>query len=162
MFARWKRMAVTLSAAALLNANAVPALAEVHDQSHSHDAAEATRLTLDNGRKWATDDNLRLAMSRIRDALAAELPAIHSGKATAKQYRALAQKADDQIAFMVKNCKLESKADAMLHLVLADIIAGADAMKGKDSNEAHKGAVKIAQALKNYAAFFDHPGWRGL
>ncbi len=87
MFARWKRMAVTLSAAALLNANAVPALAEVHDQNHSHDAAEATRLTLDNGRKWATDDNLRLAISRIRDALAAELPAIHSGKATAKQYR---------------------------------------------------------------------------
>ena len=101
-------------------------------------------------------------MSRIRDALTAELPAIHSGKATTEQYRALAQKTNDQIAFMVKNCKLDREADAMLHLVLADIIAGADAMIGQGSSEAHKGAAKIAHALENYATYFDHPGWRSL
>lgn len=160
MLIQWKKMAVTLSATALLSM--APVMVSAQGHSHSHDAAEPAQLTLNNGRKWATDDNLRLAMSRIRDALAAELPAIHSGKATAAQYRALAQKTDDQIAFMVKNCKLEPQADAMLHLVLADIIAGSDAMKGKDSNEAHKGAAKIAHALDNYAAHFDHPGWRSL
>jgi len=160
MFIQWKKMAVTLSAVALLSMS--PGIVSAQGHSHSHDAAESAQLTLNNGRKWTTDDNLRQAMSRIRDALAAELPAIHSGKATAKQYRALAQKTDDQIAFMVKNCKLDPKADAMLHLVLADIIAGADAMKGKDSDEAHKGAAKIAHALDNYAAYFDHPGWHGL
>lgn len=160
MFIQWKKMAVTLSAAALLSMS--PGIVSAQGHSHSHDAAESARLTLNNGKKWTTDDNLRQAMSRIRDALAAELHAIHSGKATAKQYHALAQKTDDQIAFMVKNCKLEPKADAMLHLVLADIIAGADAMKGKDSSAAHKGAAKIAHALGNYAAYFDHPGWHGL
>lgn len=162
MFAQWKKMAVTLSAAALLNTSAGAALAQGHDHNHSHDAGEPMRLTLNNGKKWAADDNLRQGMSRIRDALAAELPVIHSGKATAEQYRALAQKANDQIAFMVKNCKLEPKADAMLHLVLGDIIAGADTMMAQDSSEAHKGAAKIAHALENYAAHFDHPGWRGL
>lgn len=160
MFIQWKKMAVTLSATALLSMT--PAMVSAQGHSHSHDAAEPAQLTLNNGKKWATDDNLRLAMSRIRDALAAELPAIHSGKATAEQYRGLAQKTHDQIAFMVKNCKLEQKADAMLHLVLADIIAGADAMMGQDGNEAHKGAAKIAHALDDYAAHFDHPGWRSL
>ena len=63
---------------------------------------------------------------------------------------------------MVKNCKLDENADAMLHLLLADIIAGADAMAGQDSSEARKGAEKIAHALENYPTYFDHPGWRGL
>ena len=164
MFTQWKKIAATLSTAALLSIGAGTALAQ--DHSHSHDAGHDTRgpaqLTLNNGKKWATDANLRQGMSRIRDALAAELPAIHAGKATAKQYQALAQKANDQIAFMVKNCKLDEKADAMLHLLLADIIAGADAMVLQDSSKARKGAEQIAHALENYATYFDHPGWRSL
>lgn len=164
MFTQWKKVAAILSTAALLSVGAGTALAQ--DHGHSHDAGHDTRgpaqLTLNNGKKWATDANLRQGMSRIRDALAAKLPAIHAGKATEKQYRALAQKANDQIAFMVKNCKLDEDADAMLHLLLADLIAGADAMMLQDSSEARKGAEKIAHALENYATYFDHPGWRGL
>ena len=164
MFAQWKKVAATLSTAALLSVGAGTALAK--DHSHSHDAGHDTKgpaqLTLNNGKKWATDANLRQGMTRIRDALAAELPAIHAGKATRKQYQVLSQKANDQITFMVKNCKLDENADAMLHLLLADIIAGADAMAGQDSSEARKGAEKIAHALENYPTYFDHPGWRGL
>lgn len=160
MLIQWKKMAATLSVAALLSMS--PGIVSAEGHSHSHDAAEPAQLTLNNGKKWATDDNLRQAMSRIRDALSAELPAIHSGKATTEQYRALAQKTNDQIAFMVKNCKLEPKADAMLHLVLADIIAGADAMMAHDGSEAHKGAAKIAHALDSYGVYFDHPGWHGM
>jgi hypothetical protein len=164
MFTQWKKIAAILSTAALLSVCAGTALAQ--DPGHSHDAGQDTsgpaQLTLNNGKKWATDANLRQGMSRIRDALAAELPAIHAGKATAKQYQALAQKANDQIAFMVKNCKLDEKADAMLHLLLADIIAGADAMVLQDSSKARKGAEQIAHALENYATYFDHPGWRSL
>ncbi len=155
---QWKKIAAILSVAALLGTD--PALAE-EDHHHSHEAAEPARLTLDNGKKWSTDASLRQGMNRIRDALAAELPAIHSGKATTEEYRSLAQKVNDQIAFMIKNCKLEPKVDAMLHLVLADIIAGADAMAAQDSSVAQKGAEKIAHALENYAAYFNHHGWHG-
>lgn len=160
MFAQWKRIAVALSACALLNVGTGAALAQ--DHHHSHEEGKPSQLTLNKGKKWTTDVNLRQGMDRIRDALATDLPAIHSGKATAKQYQALAQKTNDQIAFMVKNCKLEPEVDAMLHLVLADIIAGADAMMLPDSHKAHQGAGKIARALDSYGAYFDHPGWRSL
>ncbi|WP_435627839.1 hypothetical protein [Candidatus Ferrigenium straubiae] len=160
MFEQWKRIAVTLSTAVLVSLGSGVAFAEGHQ--HSHGAGETAQLTLDNGKKLTTDNSLRQGMGRIRDALAADLPAIHSGKATSEQYRALARKMDDQIAFMVKNCKLEPKVDAMLHLVLADIIAGADAMKTQGGSDAYKGAAKIARALDNYGKYFDHPGWHGL
>lgn len=160
LIAQWKKTATVLSAALLLTAASEAAMAQEHSHSHGHE--KQAQLTLDNGKKWVTDDNLKQAMGRIRDALAAELSGIHSGKATAEQYRALAQKTNDQIAFMVKNCKLDQKADAMFHLVLADIIAGADAMAAQDDKAARKGAEKIAQALETYGAYFDHPGWHGV
>ena len=160
MLTQRKRIAAILTAAALLCLGAQPALAQDHD--HSHETAGPAQLTLNNGQKWAADNNLRQGMTRIRDALTAELPAIEAGKATAEQYRALAQKTNDQIAFMFQNCKLDREADAMLHLILADIIAGADAMKGQGGSEAREGAEKIAHALDNYGAYFDHPGWYGV
>lgn len=164
MFTQWKKTIAILSIAALPGMGANIAQAQEHSHSHAHHdhAGETARLTLNNGSKWQTDANLRQGMDRIRDALSAELHAIHTGKATAEQYRVLAAKTNDQIAFMVKNCKLEPKVDEMLHLVLADIIAGADAMSGKDLVEARKGAEKIAEALESYGKHFAHPGWHGL
>ncbi len=156
----WKKFAATLAATALLSAGAQPALAQHHH--HAHEETAPAPLTLNNGQKWATDDSLRLGMSHIRDALTAELPAIHAGKATAKQYRTLAQKTNKQIEFMVQNCKLNPEADAMLHVLLAEIIAGADAMQMKNISDARNGAVKIVLALDNYATYFDHPGWQGI
>ena len=160
MFIQTKKVIAILSAAALLCMGANTALAAEH--SHAHHAKETPKLTLNNGNKWETDDNLRQAMGRIRDALSAELHAIHSGKATTEQYKSLAQKTNDQIAFMVKNCKLDQKADEMLHLVLADIIAGADDMAGNDLIKARKGVEKIAAALDSYGNYFAHPGWHGV
>ena len=160
LIAQWRKSAAALSAAVLLGAVPVTCLAVEHSH-HSHGHEAHAQLALDNGKKWDTDDNLRHAMERIRDALAAELPAIHSGKATAQQYNALAQKTNDQIAFMVKNCKLKLKADAMLHLVLADLIAGADSMAAQEGKAARKGAEKIAETLEKYDAYFNHPGWHG-
>lgn len=157
MLAQWKKIAVSLTIATSLNAGA--ALAQ--DHHHSHDHGQPAQLTLDNGKKWATDSNLRQGMGRIQNALSAELPAIHAGKLTVEQYRALAQKTNDQIAFIVKNCKMDQKMDAVLHVVLADIIAGSDAMMAQGGSEARKGAEKIARALDSYGAYFDHPGWHG-
>lgn len=164
MFIQWKKPAATLSAAILLCMSPAMVSAQEHGHSHghAHDMEKPVQLTLNDGKKWTTDNSLRQGMERIRDALSAELPAIHSGKATAEQYQALAQKVNDQLAFMVKNCKLEPKADAVLHLILADIIAAADILQAQHGGEAHQGAVKIVHALENYAVYFDHPGWQGL
>ncbi len=62
---------------------------------------------------------------------------------------------------MVQNCKLDQKTDAMLHLVLADILSGVEAMQGKERQVARSdGARKVAAALENYGQYFDHPGWQ--
>ena len=129
---------------------------------HAHDAAHG-KLMLNDGQKWATDAPLRLAMSRISQALGARLPAIHADKLAPADYVALGKAFDDDVAYMVSNCKLPQNADAMLHLVLAEIIQGSDAMQGKSpGTKARAGAVKVVQALDSYGKYVDHPGWQKL
>lgn len=159
MLASKKVFIAILSAAALFGLNAQLALAQEHDHGLAHHGAASAQLTLNDGMKWESDANLRQGMSRIRDALNADLHAIHMDKATAEQYQSLAKKIDAQIEFMMDNCKLEPKADEMLHLVLADIIAGAEAMKQPDAGKARKGAESIARALESYGSHFVHPDW---
>lgn len=157
-----KRAFATVAMAVCLGLGAQAVVAEEHHHSHDHAAASA-QLALNNGKKWATDDNLRKGMTGIRVALAADLPAIHDGKETAEQYRGLAKKVDEQIEFMVRSCKLDSKTDEMLHVVLNRIITGSHAMaKQKSDKGRRQGAEKIAHALEDYATYFDHPGWQGL
>jgi hypothetical protein len=129
---------------------------------HAHDAAHG-KLMLNDGQKWATDAPLRLAMSRISKALGARLLAIHADKLAPADYVALGKGIDGDVAYMVSNCKLPQNADAMLHLVLADIIQGSEAMQGKSpGTKARAGAVKVVQALDSYGKYFDHPGWQKL
>jgi hypothetical protein len=98
----------------------------------------------------------------VRDALAAEHAAIHAGKASPAQYQALAAKIDEQIAYIVANCKLKPEADAQLHLIITDLIAGSDAMKSGDKTQGREGAVTAIGALQKYPKYFDHPGWKGI
>ncbi len=48
----------------------------------------------------------------------------------------------------------------MLHLVIADLLAGAEVMEGKAGTPRHDGAVQVMQALKSYGKYFRHPGWK--
>ncbi len=157
MYLNRKNILLPALLAVFLSATAPAALA--HDHEHSHDEAVPQKLSLKNGHKWATDENLRQAMNHIRTEMAASQHAIHESKMSLQQYQGLAKKINDQIAFMVQNCKLDKDADAMLHIVLADIIAGADVLAGQDVSKARQGAEKIDHALKNYGTYFEHPGW---
>lgn len=69
---------------------------------------------------------------------------------------------DEQVGYIVANYKLSPEADAKLHVILADLIAGSDLMKGADKAKSREGAVKIIGALQIYPKCFEHPGWRGL
>jgi hypothetical protein len=130
---------------------------------HSHESYPA-KLRLDSGKKWATDEPLRRGMSAIRAAMAERIEAIHRNKMTADQYRALGATVDQEIARIVAECKLEPKADAMLHLVIADLMAGAEGMQGKAKTKLKPaaGAHRVVQALNAYGKYFDHPGWEAL
>ena len=135
--------------------------ARAQDHDHGHEGGAQT-LQLDHGKKWATDAPLREAMSAIRDALQADHPAIHARTQPAAAYQALARQIDGQIAHIVANCKLPADADANLHVLLTQIIGGADDMREGDLQQARAGAVRVIQALNRYPQYFDHPGWKGV
>jgi hypothetical protein len=145
-------------AAAMVLAVSAPALAA----EHGHGTAGAA-LELNQGKKWQTDEALRQGMTNMRAALARDLKAIHTNKASEAQYEALAAKLNAEVAYVVQNCKLDPKADAELHKVIAEVLAGAEAMQGKEAGvDRRSGAVRVAKALNTYGKFFDHPGWRNL
>jgi len=130
------------------------------EPGHHHEPGGATELQLKDGQKWPTDEALRQGMVTIRDAVTPNLPAIQGDKLNTKDYDRLASKVDAQMAYIVQNCHLEKDADAMLHLVLADMIAGTDAMAGKDKQVSRQaGALKVVHALEDYGKYFNHPGW---
>jgi hypothetical protein len=155
---RNKAIVVSLMLAAM--GSAVPALAA---DAHSHDGASSQALKLNAGKKWATDAPLRKGTTEIRNAIAKDKAAIHAGKLSDAGFNDLAARIDTQVAYIVTNCKLPPEADAQLHLVLADIMQGSSAMKGKESGMTRQaGAEKIVVALDAYGRHFEHPGWKGL
>lgn len=138
------------------------AAAADHKHDHDHGGAKP-QLTLDHGKKWPTDASLRQGMTQIRDQVNAAVPTIHSGKMSNAQYDALAKKVNDEVAGIIAACKLPAEADAQLHIVIADLMEGAETMAGKEKKAKRmNGAVKIIGTLDRYAAHFDHPDWKPI
>lgn len=130
---------------------------------HSHEpAAAAHAISLDNGRKWATDGPLRDGMTRIRDALAAHHPEVGAGSRGAAQYEALASTIETNVASIVANCKLSPEADRNLHVVVAELVAATDDLRGKSASAPAEGVHRAVAATNLYGRYFNHPGWKPL
>lgn len=127
---------------------------------HAGHAPGGAKLVLDHGKRWKTDAPLRQGMEAIRAEVAAALPAIHEKRYTPTEYAALAGKIDGQLSTIVANCKLPKDADAQLHLVLAELVAGTQAMKAESGQRA--GAVQVLGALGSYGSYFEHAGWKPI
>ena len=141
---------------------ATPLSALAVDQ-HEHHAVAKKNITLNAGKKWATDAPLRKAMTTLSATVAATLPKAHAGKATAADYDALSREAKAQVVYIVQNCKLDAKADEQLHTIIADILNGAKIAEGKEAGaERAEGVVQIAQALNTYGKYFQHTGWKAI
>ena len=149
---------LSLAAIALALPLSVLAAESGHD---SHGAHAPQKVELNAGKKWETDDALRKGMSSMRASIATALPAAHAGKLSTAEYEALGKELGSQVAYIVQNCKLDPKADAQLHIVVADIVNGVDTIEGKQHNKKRAmGVVKVAQALNTYGKYFDHDGWQ--
>lgn len=147
------------TACTLLALAATPAFAAGNAHDHGHEAHGAT-LQLNAGKKWETDAPLRKAMGEIRQSMASSLHAIHENKFSAQAYGGLAKKVESAVGEIVANCKLPPAADAQLHIVVADLLAGAERMAGKAQRM--DGAVKVIGALDNYGKYFDDPGFQPI
>lgn len=157
-----KKSHVLIVLTVLSMAAAGPALAARNAHDHGHDAATVT-LQLNAGQKWATDAPLRAGMGEIRQAMAVSLPAIHANKMSAKSYAGLAKKVQDAVGQIVANCKLPPAADAQLHIVIADLLVGADQMAGKvKGTKRVDGAVKVIGALNAYGQHFQDSDFHAI
>lgn len=129
-------------------------------QGHESHGASTMELTLNNGQKWQTDEALRTGMSQIRDVIEASLSLIHSGRYSAADLSTLGDWVQEQVDFVVANCRLPEEADLQLHMALIRLLDGVNALKGEGGQD--QGAAAIVQALNAYGDHFDHPGWKPL
>ena len=137
-----------------------PAYAETaHDAHAGHGTGT---LALDHGKQWPTDAPLRSGMDTLRAAFAEKLPAIHRGELSTAEYQALGEKTAHEVGTIIAHCKLKPDADAMLHVVIAELMSGADIMMGKAAGTPREGAHKAVMALDNYGRYFEHPDWKSL
>ncbi|WP_223879682.1 hypothetical protein [Dechloromonas sp. CZR5] len=143
-------------------AAASPSLAARDAHHHGHSPVSAS-LQLNAGKKWETDAPLRTAMGEIRQSMASSLHAIHENKMSAKSYDGLAKQVEGAVGQIVASCKLPPAADAQLHIIVADLLAGAEQMAGKVKEVKRvNGAVKVIGALDNYGKYFDDAGFRPI
>lgn len=150
------------SIAILLIAVAITPPAIAAEDHRTHPSSTHTQLSLNHGSKWATDEPLRTGMTNIRTSLTGQLQQIHNGEMSADDYSTLGTAVHTEITIIIAQCKLEPQADAMLHIILSGLLAGADAMQGKGEITPASGAHKIIESLNAYGEYFNHPGWTRL
>jgi hypothetical protein len=154
-------LALMLAAGLALASTSYAAPTHKHEAHAQHGAVAS--LQLNAGKKWETDAALRQAMGNIRQAVAASLPDIHENRLPAAGYAKLAGKVEAEVGSIVANCKLAPEADAQLHLVVAELLAGAEQMSGKlKKTRRQDGAVKVIGALENYAGYFADPQFKPI
>ena len=151
-------LAAAVLVATLASGQAVLAAEEYHH--HGESSATTQKLELNAGKKWETDAALRQSMDDINQAMARALPLIHKKRFSDSDYATLATTINQKVGYAVEHCKLEAKADAMLHLVIGELMAGAEIMEGKTAATRHDGAVRVRNALESYGKYFQHPNWK--
>ena len=109
------RMKLIIIALALLVGGG---LAFYHLHGHGHGAEGG--LQLNAGQKWQTDQPLREGMERIRG-----LVIVASPTGSASDMEALANGIQQQVDYLIANCKLAPAADEALHVMIADLLEGA-------------------------------------
>lgn len=129
---------------------------------HDHGDAGAHQLTLNQGKKWATDAPLRKSMTRIRELVAPQIDAAHTGKLDAAKYKALAGQTEQQIGVIVQECKLEPAADEVLHVLIARMGESLDVMAGKTGGKQDEALVQLARTVNDYGTHFEHPGFKPI
>ena len=130
------------------------ALAFYHFHGHGHSHGDGGGLQLNAGQKWQTDQPLREGMERIRGLVGAANPS--GGSSMEARANGIRQHVD----YLVANCKLAPAADATLHVMIADLLEGADLVTKK--NDPQRGITVMRKALETYPKYFEHAGWPGL
>lgn len=140
---------------------AAPAIAQnEHKHDHAPATATAARTTVP-AKRFATDDALRKGMASIASIVARPAKEIQEASLKGPAYLEMAGQVEEQVAYIIKNCKLEPKADHTLHEIIFDVNQSVGLMRRNSVEIQRTGVLALNQALRNYAKYFDHPGWTG-
>lgn len=121
--------------------------------SHDVHADHGPAPVLTEGQLWPTDEPLRTAMTRIREAV----ERIDRHQLQAADANRLATAVEQDIAYMVANCRLEPEPDAALHALIGRMMNAAAMLRKDPMSDA--GMPQLMVVLHEYQATFDHPGW---
>ena len=128
---------------------ATGAAQDVHD---THAAQGAAATAHPEGGLWPTDEPLRVGMSRIE--VAVEQAAAEGQALSPEGGRQLAGVVEENVAYIVKNCKLPPQPDAALHVLIGRMITAASQLKGEGSAE--EAVRQLVGVLRDYRGTFDH------
>ena len=163
MMNRMKRNLLLALVALVLVVSAAPKQVALGAEDHNHHGESTTavqKLQQNAGKKCAIDAALRQSMDGINQAMATALPLIHKHRFSDSDCATLATTINQKVGYTIEHCKLDVKADAMLRLVIAEPMAGAEIMEGKSTATRHDGAVRVRRTLESYGNYFQHPNWK--
>ncbi|MHB8913282.1 MAG: DnrO protein [Lysobacter sp.] len=148
--------AVTITVVPLLLLAAMTAPLARAQNGHDHHAPATAVAQAVPAQRWATDAPLRTGMGRIRTAVDA-LQHYERGHMGPEQAIALATQIEGDVTYLVANCKLQPQADVALHVIIAELVAGAQALKANPANLA--AIPPMREVLADYARNFNDPGF---
>ncbi|MCQ4242169.1 DnrO protein [Stutzerimonas stutzeri] len=126
-------------------------------QSHHDHAGHSAEAPVTTGEQWQTDAPLREGMTRLQHAVETALagnPAQPIGEAQAIQ---LQKDVETHVSYLIENCQLSEQADAALHVLLIDLLKGAEALS--EPAERDQGVQRILASLHQYPELFAAPHW---
>lgn len=141
-------------------ASVTPDTASIHDQAADHSDHDQAAPVLADGQRWETDAPLRAAMSRIRGAVASNLPAYHEGELQVEDADALAIGVENDIDYMFANCELDPEPDAALHVLIGRMMGAVGALKTDPAST--EGMPQLVAAVNDYQATFDQENFARL
>lgn len=152
----------TLCFSLLVNAplNAQTSKNEEHQHNHGHNELAGSALKLNQGNKWQTDAALRQGMQNIYDSVMNAANAFHHASLTQSEAKKLAAQINGQVEYLVANCQLEPQADAVLHVLIGELLTGAEELSKEPLS--NQGLPQIVKVLQRYPDYFDHPGWKAV
>jgi hypothetical protein len=142
-----------LVSSAVLQAETQP----VDQHKHTHENHTADILSLDHGNKWQTDAPLRKGMENINEEVMQSVAAYHNGSLTKADAEKLSKNINEQVTYIVENCKLEPKADAVLHILIGDLLTATGHLASEPLSD--QGLPAIVNTLHTYPVYFEHQGW---
>lgn len=133
------------------------------NDKHHHHGETMAQLQLNEGKKWEADVPLRMAINKIRESISANHNAIHENRLSTKGYHSRAKIIEGEVSNIVKQCKLPSEADEQLHIIVAELLVGADQMANNvNPSKSRQGAIKVINALNSYGKYFEDASFKPL